>query len=158
VAVAAAATQPEKERLQALRLRRNIPPDSPEWQFYAVMAPLLAPAADRDDLGAQLERIEEQQKQQAAKLQTLESLLKRNGRPGGPDSVVIPGFRAMLPVVITILACAALWDLLAAYPRPEFGALLAVFAFGALVVLFGIAVSPILSEWGQRFNSWRTRR
>jgi hypothetical protein len=123
VAIAAATTDAERERLKALRLRFNTPPDSPEWQFYAVLAPLFAPTTERDEqlagMQAQLDRLER----------------RAGGRtPDESDAAIsIPGFRTILPVLVTILACAALWHLLAAYPRPEFGALIAVFALGGLV-------------------------
>jgi hypothetical protein len=39
-AIAAAATQKEKDRLRDLRLRFNTPPNSAEWTLYAILAPL----------------------------------------------------------------------------------------------------------------------
>jgi hypothetical protein len=83
-AALATATDAEKQRLQALRLQFDIPPNSPEWQFYAIMAGsrtdktleaiverlerveqgvddlkvAKAPPALPSDLGAQLGRIE----------------------------------------------------------------------------------------------------
>jgi hypothetical protein len=61
-AAIALATAPEKERLRDLRLRLNIPPDSPEWGFYAVLAPLMASVpneAERAEAAAKLDRIEQ---------------------------------------------------------------------------------------------------
>ncbi|MGP6159750.1 MAG: hypothetical protein ACLPYS_20015 [Vulcanimicrobiaceae bacterium] len=40
-AAIATATEKEKARLQKLRLEFDIPSDSPEWLFYAILAPLL---------------------------------------------------------------------------------------------------------------------
>ncbi len=40
-ALTAAPSQAERDRLRELRLRFDTPPDSPEWVFYATLAPLM---------------------------------------------------------------------------------------------------------------------
>jgi hypothetical protein len=94
------------------------------------------PAVPDAAIAARLDRIE-------AKLQSL-----GRARPAmTQDSIMIPGWRAVMPVLLTILACAAAWFLLYSYPRPEFGILLAVWGFGALCMLTYILISPTVSEW-----------
>jgi hypothetical protein len=112
-AVAAAATQSEKDRLRDLRLRFNTPPDSPEWQFYAVLAPLLVPSADREQVAAQLERIE-------ARLTTPK---KSNASP-------IAQLRDLISFCFGVFTCVVVAVLAGSSPPPTFVALIAVFALG----------------------------
>lgn len=50
-AIATAATASEQERLRDLRLRFNVPPDSPEWVLYSVLAPLVLQAVESRPTG-----------------------------------------------------------------------------------------------------------
>jgi hypothetical protein len=62
-AAIAAATDTEQERLKAIRLQFDIPPNSPEWGFYAVLAPLVATRTGSDKtleaIGERLERLQQ---------------------------------------------------------------------------------------------------
>jgi hypothetical protein len=124
-AVAAAVTQAEKDRLRDLRLRFNAPPDSPEWQFYAVLAPLLT-AGSHDELGARLERIE--------------ALLRRNGKPA-TEPVVSQPVRVLMVVAATIAVCVGV-VVLFGLGEATFARVLAAFALGASSTLGYVALAP----------------
>lgn len=119
-AIDAAATQAEKDRLRELRLRFNLPPDLPEWQFYAVLAPLLTFSTDREDLGAQLERIE--------------TSVRRNDNASSVQPIAGPT-RDLLVFTVAVLLCVATAAAIGVAPTP-FVVVLAAFALG-LCVAFG---------------------
>ena len=125
----AAATDAEKERLKALRLRLNIPPDSPEWQFYAVLAPLLT-AGSHDEFRAQLDRIEARAKKTAAT---------------APAPIVGGTLRDLIVVALTVAMCVVVAVLMGA-GTASFAQVLSAFALGVAATLGYVVLAPLIGR------------
>jgi hypothetical protein len=104
-AAIAAASESEKERLRTIRLQFDIPPNSPEWGFYAVLAPLVAASTTEKTLEAIVERLErveqgvdDLKKQPAissdlsAQMARLEALLRHGSHAADPLASAIRYF------------------------------------------------------------------
>lgn len=156
----AVATDAEKERLQALRLRFNIPPDSPEWQFYAVLAPLVASAMgpkEREEMFASLARLEQRAddaaKQPAAvaipgdlgpQLARLEALLRHGAQAADPFATASRYFAAF---VIGALVCELVFGAISWGVFPPVFAQVGFFTLGlsaSASVLLWLWLAPII--------------
>jgi hypothetical protein len=126
MAVAAAATQAEKDRLRELRVRFNSPADSPEWQFYAVLAPMLD-AHDRADLSAQLDRIESRLKKKA------------------PEATAGVSMRDLIAFTTALLTCVAVAVVSEGVSPPApFISLIAAFVLGVAATLGYLWIAPMI--------------
>jgi hypothetical protein len=170
-AAIAVATAAEKERLQALRLRFNIAADSPEWQFYAVLAPLVdAGRADTTEkslsaFAETIERIEQRvddlAKQPSAvpaiasdlvpQMARLESLLRSGSQQVDPIANVVP---FVVVFGLGALVCEALFAALGyGWMMPRVFDRLGMFCLGlsatALVLVY-LWLAPIVRGFRQR--------
>ena len=148
----AAATDTEKERLKAIRLQFDIPPNSPEWGFYAVLAPLVATRTGSDKaLEATGERLERLQQSVDDLKRHKPAATAARSEPADPLASLIRYFFAFTfgAVVCELVFAAVGYGWLSGPIFDRVG----MFCLGltaAAIVLLWLWLRPQLSTWGGR--------
>jgi hypothetical protein len=140
---------PEKQLDVMLRAEKRGPrPDDPDWLLVETMMACAArmEAASpmtEETLAAIVERLERiEQRVDPARLERIEALLRRIGKPAtATEPVVSPPVRVLMVVAATIAACVVVVALFG-MGEATFTRVLAAFALGASATLGYVALAP----------------
>jgi len=138
---------PEKQLDVMLRAEKRGPrPDDPDWLLVETMMACAArmeaasPMTEKT-LTAIVERLERiEQRVDPARLERIEALLRRVGKPAA-EPVVSPPVRVLMVVAATIAACVVVVALFG-MGEATFTRVLAAFALGASATLGYVALAP----------------